>query len=68
MQQTATTELEAINTMLSVIGESPVNTVDGSGVVDAVLARQILHEVSRHVQSRLALEHRLRPHVAALAS
>lgn len=52
MQHTATTELEAINTMLSVIGESPVNTVEGSGVVDAVLARQILHEVSRHVQAR----------------
>lgn len=47
-----TTELEALNTMLSTIGESPVNTVDDSGMVDAVIARQILRATSREVQSR----------------
>lgn len=47
-----TTELDAINTMLSTIGESPVSTVDDSGVVDAVMARQILRSVDREVQSR----------------
>ena len=47
-----TTELDAINTMLSAIGEAPVNTVEDNGVVDAVLARQILKSVNIEVQSR----------------
>lgn len=47
---TPTTELEAINLMLSVIGESPVNTVEDTGIVDAVVARQILTQSSRDVQ------------------
>lgn len=47
-----TTELEAINTLLSIIGESPVNSADDNGVVTAVMARQRLTEVSREVQSR----------------
>ncbi|TBE69129.1 phage tail protein [Rhizobium ruizarguesonis] len=47
---TPTTELEAINLMLSVIGESPVNTVEDTGLVDAVVARQILIQSSRDVQ------------------
>ena len=47
-----TTELEAINTMLSTIGESPVNTVEDTGNVDVVIARQILQNVSREVQAR----------------
>ncbi|WP_067516904.1 phage tail protein [Endozoicomonas ascidiicola] len=49
---TVTTELDAINTMLSNIGESPVNTVEDNGVVDAVLARQILTSTSIAVQTR----------------
>ncbi|WP_185961564.1 hypothetical protein [Telmatospirillum sp. J64-1] len=52
MLLTPTTELEAVNSMLSVIGETPVNSLDDNGVVDAVIARQILAEVSREVQSR----------------
>ena len=47
-----TTELEAINTMLSTIGEAPVNTVEDNGIVDAVIARQILRSTSREVQAR----------------
>lgn len=47
---TPTTELEAINQMLSVIGESPVNTVEDTGVIDAVVARQILAQCSRDTQ------------------
>ena len=47
-----TTELEAINAMLSTIGESPVNTVEDTGNVDVVIARQILQSVSREVQAR----------------
>jgi len=49
---TPTTELDAINTMLSVIGEAPVNTVEDNGIVDAVLALQILRSTSREVQAR----------------
>lgn len=47
-----TTELEAVNTMLSCIGEAPVNTLTDNGVVDAVIARQILATTSREVQAR----------------
>lgn len=38
--------------MLAVIGESPVNRVEDTGLIDAVIARQILNETLRHVQSR----------------
>jgi hypothetical protein len=48
---TATTELEAINTMLSVLGESPVSTLD-STVGDVLVARTILRATSREVQTR----------------
>lgn len=47
---TPTSELEVINLMLSVIGESPVNTVEDTGVVDAVIARKILTQALRDVQ------------------
>lgn len=47
----ATTELEAINVMLTNIGESPVNTLDDSDVVDAGIARTILKSISREVQT-----------------
>lgn len=46
-----TTELDAVNLMLSIIGESPVNSVEDTGVVDAVLAKQLLDETSREVQT-----------------
>lgn len=46
-----TTELEAINIMLSTIGESPINSMaEISLVVDAVTARQVLKEISLNVQ------------------
>ncbi|MEZ2409832.1 hypothetical protein AB6806_23860 [Bosea sp. RCC_152_1] len=46
-----TTELDAINTCLAVIGESPVNSVTNTGLVDAVTARNTLYETLRQVQS-----------------
>ena len=52
MDLTPTTELEAINLMLATIGESPVNTVEDNGVVDAVMARQQLRAMSRRVQAK----------------
>lgn len=47
---TPTTKLEAVNIMLSTIGESPVNSLS-SGLVDAEMAETILNSVSRAVQS-----------------
>lgn len=45
-----TSKLEAVNTMLSSIGESPVNSL-ASGLVDAELAESILDSTSRNVQN-----------------
>ena len=47
---TPTTKLEAVNIMLSTIGESPVNSLS-SGLVDAEMAETILNSVNRAVQS-----------------
>jgi len=49
-----TTKLEAINTMLGVIGESPVNSIGAtvsSLPVSVVTALNVLNEVSREVQA-----------------
>ena len=51
MALTLTTKLEAINTMLSNVGEAPVNSLTGSLTADVRLAQNILDEVSREVQS-----------------
>lgn len=51
MQLNVTTKLSAVNTMLFTIGESPINTLEGGNVVDAVTAQQVLEDVSREVQS-----------------
>jgi len=50
--QTRTTELEAVNTILSTIGEAPLNTLTGSLPVDGTIAKNVLSEVSREVQSQ----------------
>jgi len=47
---TPTTSLAAVNSMLSTIGEAPVNSLQ-SGLVDAETAETILNEVSRSVQA-----------------
>lgn len=47
---TPTTELEAVNAMLSTIGEAPVSSL-ASGLLDAETAETILNDVSREVQS-----------------
>ena len=46
------TELDAVNLMLAAIGESPIASLEQSGQVDAVIARQTLNEASTDVQSR----------------
>lgn len=48
---TRTTELEAVNTILSTIGEAPINTLVGSLPVDATVAKNVLNEINREVQS-----------------
>lgn len=47
---TPTTQLSAVNAMLTTIGEAPVNSLS-SGLMDAETAETILNEVSRDVQS-----------------
>ena len=49
--QTRTSELEAVNVILSTIGEAPLNTLVGSLPVDGTIAKNVLSEVSREVQS-----------------
>tara|TARA_B110000196_G_C21036039_1_gene609987 strand:- start:502 stop:1089 length:588 start_codon:yes stop_codon:yes gene_type:complete len=48
---TRTTELEAVNTILSTIGEAPLSSLTGSLPVDGTTAKNILNEISREVQS-----------------
>lgn len=47
---TPTTELDAVNVMLTSIGESPINTL-GSGLQEAEIAEVVLDNVSRDIQS-----------------
>ena len=49
---TRTTELEAVNTILSTVGEAPLNTLVGSLPVDGTMARNVLNEINREVQSQ----------------
>lgn len=49
---TRTTELEAINTMLSCIDESPINSLDVTGLLDVDEAKSVLNEISRAVQEK----------------
>jgi len=52
MTQTALTELEAVNLMLSSIGESPVNDLAVDPTSDVAVAIGILRDTSREVQER----------------
>ena len=49
---TSMTELEAVNVLLTTIGESPVNTLTGNQVTDVTIANQVITEVSREVQTQ----------------
>lgn len=46
-----TTQLKAINTCLSAIGESPVNSLDTSGSIDVANAQGVIDEVTLAVQA-----------------
>tara|TARA_Y100001938_G_C8095810_1_gene438057 strand:- start:1297 stop:1905 length:609 start_codon:yes stop_codon:yes gene_type:complete len=64
-QITATTELQAINTMLSAIGEAPVNTIEGTVSVDVSVAKNILDETSLSVQAE---GHNFNTHIKSTVS
>lgn len=49
---TLTSELDAVNLMLDVIGEAPVNTLETTKMTDVAKAKAALSELSRTVQSR----------------
>ena len=51
MAGTRTNELEAVNTMLSAVGEPPITSLEGQKNADAAIANNILTEVSREVQT-----------------
>lgn len=47
-----TTELEAVNIILTTIGETSIHTLNGELPADASIARDVLREVSRNVQTK----------------
>lgn len=47
-----TSELEAVNTILAVMGESPINSLDVEGNLNIERAQSALREMSREVQSK----------------
>lgn len=47
-----TTELDAVNLMLSTVGESPITSLDDGSSVDTSQAKLMLYNVSRQVQQR----------------
>jgi hypothetical protein len=51
MALSITSKLDAINWMLTSIGEAPINQLGGSTTVDADIAEQTLDEISRQIQS-----------------
>jgi len=46
-----TSKLEAVNTILNAIGESPVNQLGGQGPADAVMAESVLDETTKEFQA-----------------
>ncbi len=51
VQLTKTTELEAVNVMLSAIGEAPVSSLENSQLEDVAVAQNILNETIVDVQT-----------------
>ena len=49
--QTRTTELEAVNVILNTIGEAPISSLEGALPVDGTVAKNVLSEINREVQS-----------------
>jgi predicted Rdx family selenoprotein len=51
MAMARTSELDAVNTILSAVGEPPISSLDAQNGADAAVAHNILKETSREVQS-----------------
>lgn len=51
MSLSRTSELDAVNTILSTVGEPPVNALDSQNGADAVVAHNMLKEASREIQA-----------------
>ncbi|ASD51045.1 tail tubular protein A' [Pasteurella phage PHB01] len=49
---TTSVDLEAVNQMLSAIGESAVSTLDGEANADVANAKRLLNEANREIQSK----------------
>ena len=49
---TPMTELEAVNEMISAVGESPVNSIENPNNVDVINAIRILNGINRRIQSK----------------
>jgi hypothetical protein len=52
MELSCTTELEALNSLLGAVGETPVSTLEDLGFTDASVALAILRTTSRETQSK----------------
>lgn len=52
MELSCTTELEALNSLLGAVGETPVNTLENLGFTDASVGLAILRAKSRETQSK----------------
>lgn len=51
-QELRTTKLEAVNSMLACVGESPINTLEGTLPANIQIAVDLLRNTSRHIQTR----------------
>lgn len=51
MAETNTTTLEAVNSILSSVGEAPINSLSGTLPIDATQANNLLTEISRETQA-----------------
>lgn len=52
MAELRTTDIEAINTMMSCVGDAPINTLSGDLTANVQIAVNLLHDTSRAVQTR----------------
>lgn len=52
MPETPSTELDAVNVILTNMGEAPLNSLDGDLPLDALKAQNVLQEFSRETQTR----------------
>ena len=51
MAETNTSNLQAVNTILSSIGEAPINSLSGTLPIDATQANNLLTEIAREIQA-----------------